>query len=104
MTPFNVYRGFMAEDKAKAPKVKTPSAKKRDIQSEKNRLRNRAHRAQVLTAVRAFETSLSKKEEGTKTKLNEIYSLMDQGVKKGIYKPNKAARTKARLTSRLSSI
>jgi len=96
----------MAEDKAKAPKTKRPSAKKRNIQSEKNRLRNRSYRSSVLTAVRSFETSISQKEspENVKTKLNEIYSLMDRGVKKGIYKPNKAARTKARLTSRIASI
>lgn len=96
----------MADDKAKAQKTKKPSALKRDIQSEKNRLRNRSHRSSVLTAIRSFEASLSKKEsaEGVKTKLDQIYSLMDKGVKKGIYKPNKAARTKARLTSRLASV
>lgn len=96
----------MAAEKAKAPKTKRPSAQKRNIQNEKNRLRNRSYRSSVLTAVRAFETSLSQKEptESVKTKLNDIYSLMDRGVKKGIYKPNKAARTKARLTSRLASV
>ncbi len=95
----------MAAEKAKAPKTKRPSAQKRNIQSEKNRLRNRSYRSSVLTAVRAFESSLSQKEstESVKTKLNEIYSLMDRGVKKGVYKSNKAARTKARLTARLGS-
>ncbi len=94
----------MAAEKDKAKKTKRPSAQKRNIQSEKNRLRNRSYRSSVLTAVRAFESSLSKKEsaESVKTKLNDIYSLMDRGVKKGIYKPNKAARTKARLSSRLA--
>ncbi|MCC6127740.1 MAG: 30S ribosomal protein S20 [Chlamydiae bacterium] len=96
----------MAEEKAKTQKIKRPSAKKRNIQSEKNRLRNRSHRSSVLTAVRSFEASLTQKEsaEAVKEKLSQIYSLMDQGVKKGIYKVNKAARTKARLTARTASL
>ena len=95
-----------ASDKNSSKKTKRPSALKRNIQSEKNRLRNRSYRAGVLTAIRAFETSLSQKEsaEAVKTKLNAVYSLMDRGVKKGIYKPRKASRTKSRLTARTSSL
>ncbi|PIS02263.1 MAG: 30S ribosomal protein S20 [Chlamydiae bacterium CG10_big_fil_rev_8_21_14_0_10_42_34] len=101
----------MAEDtapkaakKKAVVKVKKPSALKRNLQSEKKRLRNRSYRASVLTSIRAFESSLNQKEapEAIKTKLNTIYSLMDKGVKKGVYKPQKAARTKARLTARTS--
>jgi small subunit ribosomal protein S20 len=33
--------------------------------------------------------------------LNQVYSLMDRGVKKNVFKLNKAKRTKARLTARL---
>jgi len=98
----------MAEDKAAAKGAKTrrPSAQKRDIQSEKRRLRNRSYRAEVLTAIRTFETSITKKEapEAVKTKLGAIYSLMDKGVKKGVYKAQKASRTKSRLTARLASL
>jgi|SRR5579872_1641725 len=103
----------MAEDKAaaeKAPvdkkkkegKVRQPSALKRDIQNEKKRLKNRSYRASVLTSVRSLESSLSKKEspELIKTKLNALYSLMDKGVKRGVFKPQKAARTKSRLAAR----
>ena len=99
----------MAEDKAPAAKEKKaegktrkPSALKRDLQSEKRRLRNRSYRASVLTSIRALESSMTQKEapEGVKTKLNAIYSLMDKGVKSGIFKPNKAARTKSRLAAR----
>src|SRR5579872_4553714 len=100
----------MAEEKAQnekksAAKTKRPSAQKRNIQSEKRRLNNRSYRSGVLTAIRIFETSLSQKEntEAIKTKLDAIYSLMDKGVKKGIYKAQKAARTKSRLTARLAS-
>lgn len=95
----------MADEK-KAAKVKKPSALKRDIQSEKRRLRNRSYRSGVLTAIRGFETSVAQKDapEAVKAKLNTVYSLMDKGVKKGIYKSNKAARTKSRLTARFAAI
>lgn len=94
----------MAEDKKVEAKVKKPSALKRDLQNEKTRLRNRSYRASVLTSIRTLESSLTQKDapEAVKTKLNAIYSLMDKGVKSGIFKPNKAARTKARLTARCS--
>ena len=94
----------MAEDKKAEAKVKKPSALKRDLQSEKTRLRNRSYRASVLTSIRSFESSLTQKEapEAVKTKLSAIYSLMDKGVKTGVFKPNKAARTKARLAARCS--
>ena len=64
----------------------------------------RSYRSEVLTAVRNLTTSLTNKDpiEKAKEKLNAIYSLMDKGVKKGVFKANKAARTKSRLASRLS--
>jgi len=91
-----------AKDKKAVAKTKIPSALKRDLQSEKTRLRNRSFRASVLTSIRSLEGSLTQKEaaEAIKTKLNTIYSMMDKGVKSGVFKPNKAARTKARLTAR----
>ena len=91
-----------AEKKKGEAKTKQPSALKRDLQGEKRRLRNRSYRASVLTSIRALETSLSQKDapEALKLKLNAIYSLMDKGVKRGIFKPQKAARTKSRLTAR----
>jgi small subunit ribosomal protein S20 len=91
-----------AADKKKDVKEKRPSALKRDLQNEKRRLANRSYRAQVLTAIRGFEQAVEKKEaaESVKSKLDEIFSLMDRGVKKGIYKIAKASRTKARLHAR----
>jgi small subunit ribosomal protein S20 len=79
-----------------------PSALKRDLQSKRGAQRNRSYRAKVSTAIRNFEQSLTQKEpaESLKSKLNLIFSLMDKGVKKGIYKTNKASRTKSRLAAR----
>lgn len=97
----------MAEQPAKAPekkegKQKRPSALKRDLQSEKSRLRNRSFRAKVQTAIRDFEQSITEKEpkEAVQSKLNAVFSLMDKGVKHGVYKTQKASRTKARLSNR----
>lgn len=97
-----ILRGSMAEKKS-APKKK-PSAQKRDEQSERRRQRNRSFRASVVTAIRSFETALTqdKGSPAAKEKLDALYSLVDKGVKKGVFKPNKAARTKSRLSARLS--
>lgn len=85
-------------------KVKKPSTFKRKLQSDKKRIANRSYRASVLTSIRSFESSLSEKEapESVKEKLNKVYSMMDKGVKHGVFKPQKAARTKSRLTARIS--
>lgn len=99
----------MAEEKKEAaPKkeaegkkagTRRPTALKRDIQSAKKNLLNRAYKAKVKTAMTSLKDSLSKKEgaEALKPKLRLLNSLMDKGVKKGIFKKNKAARTKSRL-------
>lgn len=84
-------------EKRKA-KQKRPSALKRDLQSQRRNLRNRTFKAKVNTAVRSFHESVSKKDSSTiKVKLNDVYSMMDKGVKKGIFKMNKARRVKSRL-------
>jgi len=90
----------MAEEK-EASKAKRPTAKKRDIQNEKRRIQNRSFKSKVKTAIRTFEKDLSEKnEESAKARLNVIYSLLDKGVKLGIYKLNKASRAKSKLSGR----
>jgi|688.fasta_scaffold13162_10 small subunit ribosomal protein S20 len=87
------------EEKKEEKKVKRPTAQKRAHQSEKSRLRNKAFKTEVRSAIRKFETSLKGDPASIKEQLSNVYSLMDKGVKKGIYKINKASRTKARLTA-----
>lgn len=98
----------MADEKkenGKKNKTKKLSALKRDQQSLKRNLRNRSFKSKVTTAVRAFEDTISKKDStGAKAKLSDVYSLMDKGVKKGIYKMNKANRVKSRLDARAKQI
>ncbi len=88
----------MAET-AEKKKQKQPSPLKRQLQNEKKRIKNRSYRAAVQTSIRSLTSSLEKKEalDSINSKLSKIYSLMDKGVKKGVFKPQKAARTKARL-------
>lgn len=85
-------------------KKKRPTALKRELQNERRHLRSRAFKSRVRTAMRHFEASLS---AGDKEKINEyknlVYSLMDKGTKKGIYKLNKASRVKSRITQKCSA-
>ncbi|MDF2578148.1 MAG: rpsT [Chlamydiales bacterium] len=94
----------MANDKPKT-KTKVPTAIKRDLQNEKRRLINKMFKSKVRTAVRNFEEALSKTGDATQIsdKLNAVYSLMDKGVKRGVFKDNKASRTKSRLSARVSA-
>lgn len=97
----------MAEQKKteEKKKQKRPTALKRDLQSEKRKLANRSFRATVQTAIRGFKDSLSKKDpSAAKAQLQTVYSLMDKGVKTGVFKINKASRTKSRLTQDLSLV
>jgi small subunit ribosomal protein S20 len=89
------------QDEKKPGKPKRPQAKKRDLQNSKKRLQNKTFVSQIRTAIRAFDKALSQKDTAlTKESLNTVYGLMDKGVKHGIFKINKASRTKSRLTAR----
>jgi len=86
-------------------KTKRPTAIKRDIQSEKRRLINKSFKSQIRSSMRLFEETLVSKDKAAIQKaLSEIYSLMDKGVKRGVFKLNKANRTKSRMTARVASV
>ena len=89
----------MAEQNDSAKKkIKRPTAQKRELQNEKRRLRNKAFKSRVNTAINAFKSSaVAKDAPKLNETLNAVYSLMDKGVKTGVYKINKAARVKSRL-------
>lgn len=92
------------EEKKEEKKVKRPTALKRDLQNEKRRLRNKAYKSRVRTAMRTFEEAIKKGDTLiTEAKLNEAYSLLDKCVKVGVFKLNKASRTKSRLAARTVS-
>jgi small subunit ribosomal protein S20 len=90
----------MAKDSKTEKKEKILTPIKRNKQNEKKREINKSYKSSVRTAVNAFDASLKSNDPAAiKESLNNVYSLMDKGVKKGIYKLNKASRTKARLTA-----
>lgn len=75
------------------------SQKKRILTNEKSRLANKAFNSQMKTAIKKAE--IAKKEDATDKNelITSAVSLVDQGVKKGIIKANKAARVKSHLMS-----
>ena len=80
-------------------KVKRSSALKRFEQSEANRERNRSFKATARTAMKKLETMVSgSTKQDVTEQLSAVYSLLDKGVKKGMFKANKAGRDKARAT------
>jgi small subunit ribosomal protein S20 len=80
-------------------------AKKRDRQNIKKRIINSAHKSRVHTAKRTLKEMIEKKIEATpemiQNQLSTVFSLMDKGVKKGVFKRNKADRTKSRLSAKV---
>lgn len=92
------------ENPAKKEKaaVKCPSAKKRQMQSEKKRVANKSVRSCIRTKVKAFrEAATTQSLEKNEEKLCEIYSLADKAAKKNIFSRNKASRIKSRLAIRM---
>lgn len=94
----------MAKEAEAKNKVKVPTAEKRMKQNVKRRVENKSFKSTVRTAVRRFEDAQTKNDSiQLQEALNTLFSLMDKGVKRGVYKKNKAARTKARYAAKLSA-
>lgn len=89
------------EPEKKVKKTKRPTAVKRDLQSKKRRLDNKIYKSRVRTSVRALQDAIVQGDQALITeKLNSAYSILDKCVKKGVFKINKASRTKSRLAAR----
>lgn len=81
-----------------AKKERIPQAKKRELQSKRQRQVNKSFRSKVNSAITAFNTSVAQgNPEAIKEKLSQAFSLMDKGVKIGTFKLNKASRVKSKL-------
>lgn len=90
-------------DQKEAPKKaaeRRPQAIKRNYQNERKRLHNRSFKAEVRSAVRSLESSFGKDKAVIKENLSKVYSLVDKGVKTGIFKLNTAKRVKGRLAAK----
>jgi len=87
----------MADDSKKKTKSKIPSAVKRERLHEERRIRNKSFRSKVSTAIKTLISTSSPEN------LSSVYSLMDKGVKKGVFTKNKASRFKSRITKRVAA-
>ncbi len=79
-------------------KKKLPTAEKRQLQDAKKRLSNTVVKSRCRTAINNL---LSDKTEDKTSALKVVYSRIDRAEKAGVFKKNKAARMKSRLTSRV---
>jgi len=94
----------MAKDDELKKRAKRSSAKKRDLQNEKKRIENRIFKSQVKTAIRKFEKAAETQDKPRMQEtLAAVYSLMDKGVKRRIFKLNKASRKKSRLSAKAAA-
>lgn len=78
------------------------SSKKRILQDEKKRLRNRYHKKSTRTAIRKFR-SLEDKSAADEM-LPSLYSMIDRLAKRNIWHKNKAANLKSGLASFVKTI
>jgi len=84
-------------------KSKTPA--KRARIAEANRLRNKAYKSRVKTAIKKFEASLASNDiESARARLVEATSLLDRSVTKGILHKNNAARKKSALALKFNKL
>jgi small subunit ribosomal protein S20 len=78
------------------------SCKKRMSVSAKARVRNRAVRSEVKTAIRNVKRAESS--EDARAALVKAYSVLDKAAKKKVIHQNKANNQKARLTAAISKL
>ena len=75
------------------------SAEKRVRQTEKRRVRNRAHRSRLRNQIKKLRQAVEKGEMDTaQALLRPTLFLVDRSVQKGVIHHRTAARTKSRLT------
>lgn len=91
-----------AKDKKK---VRRPQAEKRVLQDQRRAAQNKAFKSRVKTAVKKLKEAIKAGQpEQAKEHLGEVYSLADKGLKRGVFKANKAARIKSRLSVELTKV
>lgn len=82
---------------------KTPA--KRARKAEENRLRNKAYKSRLKTAIKKYESALQEdNQEAARDNLLQVTSLIDKSVNKGVLHKNTAARRKSSLVKKLNSV
>ncbi len=84
-------------------KSKTPA--KRARKAEENRLRNKAFKSRLKTAIKKYESALQEdNQEAARDDLLQVTSLIDKSVNKGVMHKNTAARRKSSLVKKFNSV
>lgn len=97
MVYFSCKKEFtMAAEKSK--QKRRPTAEKRITQNVKANQRNRAFMSRLRTAITTYKKAVAANEE-SEPHLRAVYSFVDKAVKRGLYKQNKASRTKSRMAA-----
>lgn len=80
----------------------TKSAKKALRQNKTHKTRNLKTKRELKGALKKMEALLaSQNNEEAKKSLPQIYKTLDKAAKRGVIKPNTAARKKSRITKRI---
>src|SRR3990170_4563067 len=70
-------------------------------QNERRRLRNRAIRSRLRSAVKVAREAVGAKAPAAPASVHEAIRILDKAVSKGVLHPNTAARKKSALARRL---
>jgi small subunit ribosomal protein S20 len=89
-----------------------PSASKRILVTERNRLQNRFYKSSVRTLIKLFSQQLEiyKNSQNLDDKikaqkiLNSAYSMIDKSCKRNVFHKNTAARKKSKLAAQFKAI
>lgn len=78
---------------------------KRNLTNEKARLRNKAVKSSLKTAVRRFRTAADAGDtEAATTAMRDASRAFDKAASKGIIHPNQAANKKSAMAKRVSAL
>jgi small subunit ribosomal protein S20 len=83
----------------------TPSAKKRMRQDAVRRARNRSTKSALRTQMRKVREAITAKEvETSKTEFRALVKKLDRAAARNVIHPNRAARTKSRLSAAIKAL
>ena len=79
--------------------------KKRILTSEKARLRNKAAKSAIRTAMKAVKVAVEAKDKAkAEAAMNKAFRLIDKSVSDGVQHANTAARQKSTLSNLVNSL
>jgi small subunit ribosomal protein S20 len=77
---------------------------KRNKQNEKRRVRNKAVKSSLKTAIRKFNATVAAGDEAAAAELQAASRKLDQAASKGVIHKNQAANRKSAIAKRLASL